>query len=78
MKNDSDVTKYLLPLLAQQADSVERIAIGRAGLDVEVSGTDIIVEAIDDYLARLETLAEISKQYSSQGVRGPVRFSLRR
>ena len=54
MKNDSAVTEYLLSLPAEQADSLERIAIGRTGLDRDVTGTDIIVEAIDEYLARLE------------------------
>ena len=42
MKNDSDVTKYVLSLSVEQADSLERIAINRAGLGVEVSGTDIV------------------------------------
>ena len=53
MKNDSGVTEYMLSLPAEQADALERIAIGRTGLDVEVSGTDIVVEAVDEYLARL-------------------------
>ena len=54
MKNDSDVTKYVLSLSAEQAGSLERIAIDRAGIDVEVSGTDIVLEAIDEYVARRE------------------------
>ena len=54
MKNDSDVTKYVLSLSVEQADSLERIAISRVGLGVEVSGTDIVLEAIDEYVARLE------------------------
>ena len=51
MKNDSDVTKYVLSLSVEQADSLERIAISRVGLGVEVSGTDIVLEAIDEYVA---------------------------
>ena len=54
MKNDPDVTKCVLSLSAEQADSLERIAISRAELNIGVSGTDIVLEAIDEYVARFE------------------------
>ena len=36
MKNDSDVTKYVLSLSVEQADYLERIAISRVGTYAEL------------------------------------------
>ena len=54
MTHDDGATGYTILLSAEQAESLERIAMTRSTLDAQVAGTDIVLEAIDEHLARLE------------------------
>ena len=59
MPDDCEPTEYVITLPPEQVAQVERAAASRSALDAAVNGTDIILEAVAEHLARLGRLSGI-------------------